>query len=175
MPIHVSQNRDTASDCSCLTKSWPGKYLFLSHQAVTHKYLFLSQQILTRQVPIPVHPGAANAYSCLTFFYFSFCVPCLIKNTAMWNAWVCMNAWVCLPVLPQNVHKKHHRCHEMPGFICRCCRRDIHQKTPPMWNAWVCMPVLRQPERTTLLARWASHQCWRVRVQFPSGTLDFLL
>ena len=29
--------------------------------------------------------------------------------------------------------------------------------------------------RRTLLARRAYHQCWGMRVQFPSGTLDFLL
>ena len=29
--------------------------------------------------------------------------------------------------------------------------------------------------RRAFLARRAYHQCWRVRVRFPSGTLDFLL
>ena len=29
--------------------------------------------------------------------------------------------------------------------------------------------------QTQLLARWTYHQCWRVRVQFLSGTLDFIL
>ena len=60
------------------------------------------------------------------------------------------------------------------GYFC-CCRFCASELVVDVRNVLVAVCSSVGQTRYAHLARQAYHQCWRVRVQFLSGTLDFLL
>ena len=65
--------------------------------------------------------------------------------------------------------KQAHSCLCARDYVTRsCCRCDWWLTLRRSVAQWV-------RTRSAFLAKRAYHQCWRVRVRFPSGMLDFLL